>query len=163
MQPEEDEPDDVWALLDAEARPSLYEVRDEPVVLRKALEKVLLQLALVPVSPAARIEGAETARLKPGPSAPRRVGDETAVFLRDFAKCETNAQRLAVIKAAQDRLTALRYSPVSERVGLRRGTLDFKIAIGTDERPVAVVASIFGVSPKTVRRYKRRFRPQEGG
>jgi hypothetical protein len=113
------------------------------------------KLAFLAVSPAQRIEGSETARVKPGSTSPRPVEDLAGAFRSDYERAKSRGAStthlLEVVKGAQDAWLAVAYGPAPERV---RGTLDWKIAVASDQRPSHVVARAYGISPSYVRKLR---------
>jgi hypothetical protein len=130
---------------------------DVSPLLEQLMVASLMPLMLMQVSRAGPIGASEIARLKPESGPPRPVEDLVKEMGALFRKAGTNAERLAVIKDTQELVTSLRYAPVVEGIGLRRGTLDFKIAVGRDERSAAVVAQVYGLTPQQVRAWRRRY------
>jgi hypothetical protein len=134
---------------------------DAPPVLVKLMRMALMPLMFMQVNKAARIEGSEIAHLKPESGPPRPVEDLVSEWAREFRRAKTNTERLLVIKETQELVTSLKFAPVVEGIGLRRGTLDFKIAVARDARSARVVAQVYDLTPAQVRAWRRRYGREE--
>jgi hypothetical protein len=122
-----------------------------PPVLARLVAQKLTELELLPGIAAARI-ASETARLKSRGSDP--TGDRRklpAQWRAEFDRCTTNGQRLKVI-VRLDR--AIAQERGGTRLDQRHGTVQWKIAVATDERASALVAVDYGISASRVRQLR---------
>jgi hypothetical protein len=122
----------------------------------RVMEDFCRRLALLAEGRARQAGRSETARLRPGSAAPMRVEDLAGEYARAYETLRRRGagpkELLAVVKQAQDAWLQLAYGPAPERV---RGTLDWKIAIATDERPSHVVGRAYGISASHVRNLRK--------
>lgn len=110
------------------------------------------QLALLPGIRAARISS-EISSSKPGSSPPTgHVFGPTPAERRDqFNRALTHRQRLEVIQQINRQIAQARGgTELSER----RGTVEWKLAIATDDRTSALVAVDYGISASRVRQLR---------
>lgn len=70
---------------------------------------------------------------------------------RAYRRANGPTSRRAALQAAEEALTNARYAPRRELVS---GTLEWRVAIGDDPRPVRVVAQVFGVTEAHVYRMR---------
>jgi hypothetical protein len=122
-----------------------------PVILEKLLMLAIGRLELVSQVRAATLEK-ETARIKPGSSAPPGRPDHTRErLLKAYGDCDDNWERIKIVKEAQ-RLARVAILPGDLRK--RRGTKEWRKAIATDARASATVGLDFGVSASYVRKLR---------
>lgn len=76
-------------------------------------------------------------------------------FRRRWRGCGTNMARLRVVKDVQEYVNNLKFSP--NRDG-HHGTKEWRLKIGLDPRQADVVASVYGVSRRTVFNVRKELR-----
>lgn len=136
------------SVLDA---PAMQRACASPPILTRLLAQKCTELELLPGIRAARI-ASETARLKPSGSEP--VGDRRmlpAHWRARYDRCTTNGERLDVLRQLDQYIAAHRGGT---RLEQRRGTVQWKIAVATDERASAIVALDYGISASRVRQLR---------
>lgn len=121
-----------------------------PILRRLLLQKCTL-ISLLPGIRAARI-GSETARLKPGSTAPTGTQIKLpAEWHEEFEACDTDRERLGVLKR-MDRVIAEHSR--GTRLEQRRGTREWKLRIATDTRASAIVGLEYDISASRVRQLR---------
>lgn len=138
---------------------------DDPTVCPSAFvfkaRELLKALVLMSEAPAGAIASedataeAGSAHVKPSGSAPPKVSDTAGKLAKEWQGATTNRRRLRLLWEMQRALEEARYSPSRDRV---RGTLDWKIAVATDERTASVVGHVYGISARQVRTYRAAHR-----
>ena len=112
-------------------------------------QRVLLELNLISEKSAARhgdlVRGGMRDNAPRGPKL-----SEADELLRAYEKARTDGERELIIEAAEQAIREAKYS----RRGLVKGTVEWRVAIALDPRPVDVVAWIYGCSRQHV--YKMR-------
>ena len=76
-------------------------------------------------------------------------------FQRRYAGCTDDVQRRAVIRDALEELRSLRYS---RKPMVDRDTVEGRLMIGRDPRPVRVVSYVYGYSERHVHRLRAEAR-----
>lgn len=128
-------------------------------LLVKLFEEAILSLMLMSKAKAIRLES-ESARAKPGTTAPPPSSGPEDALQDQWERCLNNRQRLVVLKRAQKAVQRARYGGTkSERFA---GTLDWKIAVARDPRPAPVIANVYGISPSYVRTLRGRYGARSG-
>lgn len=116
----------------------------------------MVKLRLCSTQGAAAIGGNESAR--PHPTSRPPAGDngkESDGLLARWRGCNTDDDRRAVVRAALRELHEIQYSPDPER---RPGSREWKMKVAQDVREVLVVARVYGVTSREVRKLRRAFR-----
>lgn len=133
--------------------PSLS-IKSEPEPrLIKAMQSLLIRLALVSQVRAARIDSTGS-HPKPTSAPPRGAPlDLPRVLAKRFWDCDNNRERLIVIAEAQRLLRMAKLPPPK---ALIRGTREWRLAIATDKRISLEVALTYDVSSSYVRTLRGR-------
>lgn len=85
-------------------------------------------------------------------SAPPPAGEELRDLDRDWARCKSDGARRRVIRAALDCIRLHRFPKADIR--RLRGTREWKEAIAAEHHPVGIVAKMYDVSERSVKRYR---------
>lgn len=80
-------------------------------------------------------------------------------FQRRYAGCADDVQRRAVIRDALEELRSIRYS---RKPMVDRDTVEGRLMIGRDPRPVMTVAYVYGLSRTTIYRLRAHAREIDG-
>lgn len=135
-------------------RPLLDKPSDPHPILSALMDEALTRILLTADGAVMPLKERTTGS-KATSSAPTSALAETLDGLTGrFTACKTHRARMLVIVDAQMTADRLQYAPRAEQ----RGTLEWKQAIGHDERPCRIVASVYGVSLRDVVSYRKQFR-----
>ena len=139
--------------MDAEILRKLQKPSVASPLLNNLMRDVLCKLELISEVRAARLES-ETARLKSGSVPPQGSGLRVAeVMVSRYDNCESNWERLLVVKQAQ---RIYRESREGQNPARRRGTREWRDAIANDTRASALVGRDYGISASYVRKIRNR-------
>jgi len=118
--------------------------------------RIYTQLELASTTKAAALERTHTG--KPSTSEPQISDAPHLAFRKRYEAAETHTERRAVIGAALEELKRIRYS---RHPKVDRETLEGRLKIARDTRPVPRVADTYGISPATVYRYRAEAKEHE--
>lgn len=91
-------------------------------------------------------------------SAPPYVDATHLFFARRYANCRTDDHRRAVIADAMAELRSIRYS---RQPNVDRQTVEGRLKIGRDPRPVGTLAYVYGYSERHIHRLRAEARKHD--
>lgn len=106
------------------------------------MSAVLAQLELASHIAAANSDSGKVSHGKNGGTQPPPVSASHLHYRERFDQCRSDASRRAVIAEALKELRSIRYA----KRGGHRDTVEGRLTIGRDQRPVRIVAEVFGYS-----------------
>lgn len=144
---------DWYGIPDAPQRNWLLDKPSDPhPILSLLMDEALLRIILTSDGAVMALKERLTGSKEPG--APTSSLAELVSGLDErFAACKTHRARLTLIKEAQFIADRLCYAPRADQ----RGTVEWKAAIGRDDRSCRVVASVYGVSLRDVVAYRKQY------